>query len=182
MRRSVITLFLLLATVSSAQELSTQKGFLRATVAKLEEPDRGALLELLDRGRAASDAVVATLLSGKREGVAKELKGAVLDQWNATARALAPERAGESATTLEYRNQAIEFRTTPAATDVTTTRTWYACVYASSSGSSEFVSVVLFEEDDGRQTVLAIESARYVTGTPAFLLSKDAAADGDASH
>jgi hypothetical protein len=177
MRQATLTVVLILATFVSAQEASIQRGYLRGSVAKLQEPDRHVLLEFLDRGRTVSEAVLATIVSGQRDETTKDLRDDVREQWTATAEAFASARAETPSIRVEYRNQAIEFRTSAAAKEVITTRTWFACVSPSSPQGEFFISVVLDEEDDGHQIVLAIESAKYVNGAPEFLLQTEASSD-----
>jgi hypothetical protein len=162
-------------TTACGQTASAQKGWLRASIIRWEEPDRTEALSFLDKARKASDSIISSLAANDRQSAAKLLTPEVLREWDVVAKSVAAFRSETPALRLEYRNQAFELRSTFAQSEVPTARTWYALTTPPPAIARNFVSVVI-EDHDGRPgAVITIEPVGYSGDIPTWLLRTDAA-------
>jgi len=162
-------------TTAYGQTASAQKGWLRASITRWEEPDRTEVLSFLDKARKASDSIISSLGANDRQSAAKLLTPEVLREWDVVAKSVAAFRSETPALRLEYRNQAFELRSTLAQSEVPTGRTWYALTPPPPAIARNFVSVVIEDHDGLPGVVITIEPVGYSGDIPTWLLRTDAA-------
>jgi hypothetical protein len=164
----------LAAAPAFGQNASTQKGWLRTSVAAWEEPDRTEVLSFLDAARKASDFIATSLDTNDRKSADKLMTPRVLREWGVAAQSVAALRAEGQNVHLEYRNQAFELRSTLTDSEVPTARTWYAITLPGPAIARSFVSVVIEEHDGRAGSVVTIEPVSYQGDVPTWLLHRDA--------
>ena len=175
MRRVAIALFVIsTAAIAAGQSASTQKGWLRTSVATWEEPDRTSVLSFLDAGRKSSDTLAASIATADKPSASKLLTADVLKEWVDVSQVLASLRKDEPGLQIEYRNQAFELRSTRSESEAPTSRVWYALVPPAPAIARNFISIVIAERDGRSGPVLAIESVGYPADVPTWLVRKDA--------
>jgi hypothetical protein len=164
----------LAAMTAFGQSASAQKGWLRASIAGWEEPERSDTLSLLDTARKLSDFIIASLATNDRQRAVMVLTPDVLREWDVAARMVASLRAEAPKLRLDYRNQAFELRSTLTQSDAPSARTWYALMPPAPAIARNFVSVVIGDHEGQTGVVIAIEPVTYAGDVPTWLLRRDA--------
>jgi hypothetical protein len=159
-------------SVSVAQTLSSQQGWLRSSIKELDEPDRSIFLHFLEDGRKRSDAVAASLVSGNRVSLEAQIAPAAISRWEQAVRAIRELKASGVKSELTYRNQAMEIRT-EVGKRMLTSRVWYLVGDPRADPPRNFLALVVNEEAGHAGKVIVIEPLSYAGDVPSWLLEVD---------
>ena len=172
-----ITLF----TISlSAQTASGQKGYLKSSVREFDEPGRTKMLAFLDECRKVSDAAAKDLANGDISNAIKTSSPNAAKQWSEIVAALKAMKESAPATTLLYRNQALELI---GPEETQTSRVWYAVTSPGPTVARNFLSIVV-ESREGNHAgrVIAIEPISYAEEIPTWLQRVDGPVEPPSTH